>query len=52
LISEVRRRGSLCHEGQLEMIDDSVHHGIVGEEGDDAHLAAALGANQGIDFIG
>ena len=33
------------------MVDDPVHHGIVGEESDDLHLAAALGAGQGIDLI-
>jgi hypothetical protein len=38
-------------KGQLEVINDPVNHGIIGEEGDDLHRAAALGADQGVDFI-
>ena len=38
-------------KGQLEVIDDSIHHGIVGEEGDNPHLSAALRADHRIDFI-
>jgi len=45
-----RTRRSLCDKGQLEMLDDPVHHGIVCGEGNDAHLAAALGTEQRIDF--
>lgn len=33
------------------MVDDPVHHGIVCNESDDLHLAAALGAGQGVDFV-
>jgi len=33
------------------VVDDPVHHGIVGEKGDDALLAAALGTEQGVHFI-
>ncbi len=51
LIDQVRRGRSLCHKGQLEMLDDSVHHGIVGEEGNDAHLALALGTEERVDFV-
>jgi len=30
----MERRRLLRHEGQLEVVDDAVHLGIVGEEGD------------------
>ena len=44
-----------CHRKPLqlalEVVDDVIDHGEIGEEGDDLHLAAALGAGQGIDFI-
>ena len=43
LISDARRGRSLCDKRQLEVVDDPVHHSIVGEGGDDAHLALALG---------
>ena len=33
------------------MIDDPVHHGEVCEEGNDAHLALALGTEERVDFI-
>lgn len=29
-------------EGKFEVVDDSVHHGIFGEEGDDAEQGATL----------
>jgi len=38
-------------EGELEVIDDSVHHGIVCEEGDDLHCGAALRAEERGNFI-
>jgi hypothetical protein len=41
----------LCHKGQLEVVDNSVHHSIVGEEGYDLHLSAALGADHRVHFI-
>lgn len=47
----MRRRGSLGHEGQLEVIDDPVHNGVVGNEGDDAHLPGALGASEWVHLI-
>ena len=43
-----RSIGDKCH---LQVIDDPVHHAVVGEESDDLHLPTALGAEQGIDFI-
>ena len=33
------------------MVDDAAHHGIVGEESDDLHGAAALRAEHRIGFI-
>ena len=33
------------------MLDDPVHHGIVGEEGDDAHLAPAQRAEQWVHLM-
>jgi len=32
------------------VVDDAVNHGIVGDEGDDAHLSATSGAGQRVDF--
>ena len=47
----MRRRGSLRDKRQLEVVDDAVHHGIVGEEGDDLHLATVLGADHRVNLI-
>jgi hypothetical protein len=47
----MRGRGSLRDKDQLEVVDDSVHHGMVGEESDDLHLSAALRAEQWVNFI-
>jgi hypothetical protein len=33
----MRERESRRDKGQLEVVDDPVHHGRVGEEGDDPH---------------
>ena len=38
------------HKCELEKVDDPVHHGIVCEEGNDAHLSLAFGTGQGINF--
>jgi len=51
LISDPRRGRFVCNKRQLQMADDPVHHGIVGEERDDLHLSAALRADQGVDFV-
>jgi hypothetical protein len=40
-----------CVKGQLEVVDDSVHHGEIGQESDDLHLAAALRTEHRVDFI-
>jgi len=47
LITSPRRRGFVGDECQLEVVDDSAHHGIVGKKRDDTHLAAALGQRTG-----
>jgi len=36
-------RRAFVKESQLQVIDDPIHHGIVCEEGNDAHLALAFG---------
>jgi len=46
LRDDVRRGRSLRDEGQLEVVDNPVNNGIVGDEGDDAHPALALRAEQ------
>jgi len=46
LRDDVRRGRSLRDEGQLEVVDNPVHNGIVGDEGDNAHPALALRAEQ------
>ena len=45
------RRGLGRHERQLQVIDDAVHHGMLREEGDDLHPAAALGADHRVHLI-
>jgi hypothetical protein len=51
LISDARWGRLRCHERQLEVVGNPVHHGGVGEQGDDANLGAALGKEQRVDFI-
>jgi len=34
---DARRRRFLSHECQFEVVDDPVHRGIIGDEGDDLH---------------
>jgi len=41
LIGELRQGRVVGDESQLEVIDDSVHNGIVGEESDNAYLSGA-----------
>ncbi len=36
LEGKLRRRGPLRDKGQVEVVDDAVHHGIVGEESDES----------------
>ena len=33
------------------MVEDAVDYGIIGDEGDDAHLSLAPGADKGINLI-
>ena len=33
------------------MVDNPVHHGVLGEERDDLHRTSASGTGQGVDFI-
>ena len=40
-MGDLRRRGPLGHKGQHEVVDDSIHHSMVGEGGDDLYVAAA-----------
>ena len=51
MISDARRRRPLRDKGQLEVVDDAVHHGIVGEESDDLHRAPALRTDQRVNLI-
>ncbi len=41
------RRGVVGDEGQLQVVDDAVHHRVVYEEEDAPHRSAALGAEHG-----
>jgi len=47
----MRRWRSLGDKGQLEVIDDAIHHGTVGDEGNDTHFPLASGAGQRINLI-
>jgi len=51
LIGDKRRGRFVSDESQLQVVDDSIHHGIVGEERDNPHLSSALRADEGINFI-
>jgi len=51
LIINPGRRRLRGDNSQLEVVDDPVHHGELGDKGNDAHLAAALGTKQRVDFI-
>jgi len=44
-------RGPFRDKGQLKVMDDFVHHGIVGEESDDLHRPAAPDTGQGIHLV-
>lgn len=47
----LRGRRTFCCKGKLEVADDFVYEGLVLDEGDDLHLALALGTDKSIDFI-
>ena len=46
-----RRRRLLRRKGELQVIDDPVDDGRLGEEGDDLHPAAAFRTDHGVDFV-
>ena len=47
----MRRRRPLRDKGQLKVVDDAVHHGIVGEESDDLHRPSALRTDHRVHLI-
>jgi len=51
--SQVKPGGerSLCDKGQLVVVDDPVHHGLVSDEDDDRHFSLPSGARQEINLI-
>ncbi len=46
--SITRQIGDKC---QPQVVDDAIYHSIAGEEGYEAHLSAALRAEERVDFI-
>jgi len=46
----VRRRRSLRHKSQVQVVDNPVHHGIIRNKSDDLHVSSALSKNQRIDL--
>ena len=51
LEGNLRRRRSLRGKGQLEMVDDFVHHRVVGKRSDDPHRSPALETEHRFHFI-
>jgi hypothetical protein len=51
LIGHMGRRGALGDKGQVEVVDDAVDHGLVGEKSDDGHLSAATRAEHRANLI-
>jgi hypothetical protein len=51
LIDDVWRGRPLCDKGELELLDDAIGQRTDCEEGDDAHLALALGESDWVQFI-
>jgi hypothetical protein len=51
LIGDMRGWSPLRDKHQIEVVDDSIHHGIVGEESDNPYCAAALRAERGVNLI-
>jgi hypothetical protein len=47
----MRRGRSICHEHELEVVDDAIDHGEICKEGNDAHLTPTLGTEERVDFI-
>lgn len=44
--SDLRRGRVISNKCQLDVVDDSVHHREISEEGDDAHLTMEFGKRQ------
>jgi len=51
LRSDARQGRVVCEKGQLQVVEDAVDYGIIGDEGDDAHLSLAPGADKRGNFI-
>jgi hypothetical protein len=51
LLEGMGGRWLLGNEPKLQMIDDPVHGGIIGDEGDDLHHFPALRTDHRIDLI-
>jgi len=51
LMGDMRRRGFVGDKRQFDVVNDLVHHGIVGEERDDLHLSAALRTEEWVNLI-
>ena len=49
-MGDLRGWRSFGDKGELEVVNDLLHHGIVSEESDDLHVAATLGADHGVNF--
>lgn len=49
-MGRVRRRVSLRDKRQFQVVDAAVHNRIIGEEGDNAHLAAAARAEHRVNL--
>jgi len=47
----MRRRRLVCDKGQLEVVDDAIDHGEIGDKGDDLHRSPALGTKQRVDIM-
>ena len=51
MISDLRRRGPVRNEGQLQVVDDPVDNGMLPEEGDDLHRPSTFWIDHGVDLV-
>jgi len=51
LLEDMGGRRLLGNEAQLQMVDDPVHGGIIGDKGDDLHHSPALRAKHRVHFV-
>jgi len=51
LIGDARWGRLVCNKRRFRMVDDTIDHREICEEGNDAHPTAALGTEHGVDFI-